>query len=45
MSQADSVAAAYARYYDRLQAQSNLLAFMDCFYIFGVITLIAAHWF
>jgi DHA2 family multidrug resistance protein len=42
MSQADSVSAAYARYYDQLQAQSKLLAFMDCFYILGLITLIAA---
>jgi DHA2 family multidrug resistance protein len=42
MSPSDSVAAAYARYYDQLQAQSKLLAFMDCFYILGLITLIAA---
>jgi len=41
-SHADAVSAAYARYYNQLQAQTQLLAFMDCFYIIGIITLIAA---
>jgi DHA2 family multidrug resistance protein len=41
-SHADALNAAYARYYDQLGAQTHLLAFMDCFYIIGVITLIAA---
>ena len=41
-SQADAVNGAYLRYYQHLQAQSRLLAFMDCFYILGVVTLIAA---
>jgi DHA2 family multidrug resistance protein len=43
MSQTDAMAAAYARFYDQLQAQSRLLlAFMDCFYILRLVTLIAA---
>jgi MFS transporter, DHA2 family, multidrug resistance protein len=41
-SHADALNAAYARYYDQLGAQTKLLAFMDCFHIIGVITLIAA---
>jgi DHA2 family multidrug resistance protein len=41
-SQADALHAAYARYYNQLEAQTRLLAFMDCFHIIGVITLIAA---
>jgi MFS transporter, DHA2 family, multidrug resistance protein len=41
-SHADALNAAYARYYDQLQAQTHLLAFMDCFYVIGLITLIAA---
>ncbi len=41
-STADSVAAATARYYDQLYAQTRLLAFMDCFYILGIMTLIFA---
>jgi DHA2 family multidrug resistance protein len=41
-SPADAVSAAYARYYDQLHAQTQLLAFMDCFHIIGIITLIAA---
>jgi DHA2 family multidrug resistance protein len=39
---ADALSAAYARAYHQLQAQTQLLAFMDCFHIIGVITLIAA---
>jgi DHA2 family multidrug resistance protein len=39
---ADAVAAATARYYDQLYAQTRMLAFMDCFYILGVMTLIIA---
>jgi len=39
---ADALSAAYARYYDQLQSQTKLLAFMDCFHIIGIITLLAA---
>jgi MFS transporter, DHA2 family, multidrug resistance protein len=38
----DALSAAYARVYGQLQAQTQFLAFMDCFHIIGVITLIAA---
>ncbi len=41
-SHADAISAAYARYYDQLSAQTRLLAFMDCFYILGLVTLCAA---
>jgi MFS transporter, DHA2 family, multidrug resistance protein len=41
-SPADSVKGAYAYYYNRLHAETQFLAFMDCFHIIGVITLIAA---
>ena len=41
-SHADALNAAYARYYDQLGAQTKLLAFMDCFHIIGMVTLIAA---
>jgi MFS transporter, DHA2 family, multidrug resistance protein len=41
-SHADAITAAYARYYDQLHSQTQLLAFMDCFHLIGVITLIAA---
>jgi DHA2 family multidrug resistance protein len=41
-SHADALTAAYARYYSQLEAQTRLLAFMDCFFIMGVITLAAA---
>jgi DHA2 family multidrug resistance protein len=41
-SHADALKGAYARYYDIFQAQTRLLAFMDCFYILGIVTLIAA---
>ncbi|SDF48871.1 DHA2 family efflux MFS transporter permease subunit [Terriglobus roseus] len=40
-SHADAVSAAYARIYGQLQAQSELLAFMDCFFLIGVMTLAA----
>jgi MFS transporter, DHA2 family, multidrug resistance protein len=40
-SPADAMSAAYARAYAQLQAQTKLLAFMDCFHIIGVITLLA----
>jgi MFS transporter, DHA2 family, multidrug resistance protein len=39
---ADSMAAATARYYGQLYAQTRLLAFMDCFHLLGWMTLIAA---
>jgi MFS transporter, DHA2 family, multidrug resistance protein len=41
-SHADALNAAYAHYYDQLEAQTHLIAFMDCFYLIGLITLIAA---
>ena len=41
-SPADAVTAAYARVYEQLHAQTQLLAFMDCFHIIGIITLVAA---
>ena len=34
--------AATLSYYNELYAQTRLLAFMDCFHIVGVVTLIAA---
>jgi DHA2 family multidrug resistance protein len=36
------ITAAYARYYDQLYAQTRLLAFMDCFYVLGIVTLVTA---
>jgi MFS transporter, DHA2 family, multidrug resistance protein len=41
-SHADAVSAAYGRVYHQLQAQTQLLAFMDVFHVIGLITLIAA---
>jgi DHA2 family multidrug resistance protein len=41
-SPTDALNAAYARVYEQLHAQTQLLAFMDCFRIIGIITLIAA---
>jgi MFS transporter, DHA2 family, multidrug resistance protein len=41
-SHADALSAAYNRYYNQFQDQTRLLAFMDCFFVIGVITLIAA---
>jgi MFS transporter, DHA2 family, multidrug resistance protein len=41
-SPADAITAAYGRVYDQLHAQTQLLAFMDCFHIIGIVTLIAA---
>jgi DHA2 family multidrug resistance protein len=41
-SQADALRAAYAHCYEQLHAQARLLAFMDCFHLLGVITLLAA---
>ncbi len=41
-SHADALTAAYARINNQLYAQTRLLAFMDCFYILGLVTLIAA---
>jgi MFS transporter, DHA2 family, multidrug resistance protein len=41
-SQADAVRAATLRYYEQLGNQTRLLAFMDCFHIIAVITLLAA---
>ncbi len=41
-SHASAVAGAYGRVYSQLQAQTQLLAFMDCFYILALVTFIAA---
>ncbi len=41
-SPADAMTAAYSHYYNQLIAQTRLLGFMDCFFILGVITLVAA---
>ena len=41
-SPADALSAAYAHYYAELQAHAHVLAFMDCFHVLGIITLIAA---
>jgi DHA2 family multidrug resistance protein len=41
-SHADAAAAAYARVYEQLGAQTRFLAFMDCFWLLGLMTLIAA---
>jgi MFS transporter, DHA2 family, multidrug resistance protein len=41
-SHADALRASYLHYYNQLQSQTQLLAFMDCFHVIGVITLIAA---
>ncbi len=41
-SPTDALNAAYARVYEQLHAQTQLLAFMDCFHIIGIITLVAA---
>jgi DHA2 family multidrug resistance protein len=38
----NAMSAAYAHLYGQLQAQAHFLAFMDCFYVIGVMTLIAA---
>ena len=38
----DAMAAAYGRVYGQLHAQTQLLAFMDCFFVLGVMTLVAA---
>lgn len=40
-SAADAATAAYTRLYSQLQAQSQMLAFMDCFFCIGVLTLAA----
>jgi DHA2 family multidrug resistance protein len=40
-SHADAASAANLHYYQQLQAQARLLAFMDCFHVLGVITLLA----
>lgn len=41
-NQVEAMKAATLRYYDQLYAQTRLLAFMDCFHIVGVVTLVAA---
>jgi DHA2 family multidrug resistance protein len=41
-SKADALSAAYAHFYAQLQVHSHLLAFMDCFHVIGVVTMVAA---
>ncbi len=41
LSQADSMRAAYGRVYGQFQAQTQMLAFMDVFYLMGIVTLVA----
>jgi DHA2 family multidrug resistance protein len=41
-SHPDALHAAYGRLYEELGAQTRFLAFMDCFYLLGWMTLIAA---
>jgi len=41
-SAADAMRAATLHYYNELGAQTHLLAFMDCFHVIGVVTLVAA---
>jgi MFS transporter, DHA2 family, multidrug resistance protein len=38
----DAVGAATAHVYSQLQAQAHFLAFMDCFHLIGIVTLLAA---
>ena len=42
LSRADAAYAAYGRIYEQLGGQARFLAFMDCFWILGLMTLIAA---
>ncbi len=42
IAHADAMGAATAHLYAQLQAQAHLLAFMDCFHLIGVMTLVAA---
>jgi DHA2 family multidrug resistance protein len=39
---ADAMGAAYNHYYSQLLDQTKLLGFMDCFFLLGVMTLVAA---
>jgi DHA2 family multidrug resistance protein len=41
-SLADAQRAAYGYYYNQLQSHAHFLAFMDCFTVIGVVTLLAA---
>lgn len=41
-SDADAQRAAYGYFYNQLQSHAHLLAFMDCFYILGIVTIVAA---
>lgn len=42
MAPAEAARASYSYLYAQLQSQAHLLAFMDCFHLIGVVTLIAA---
>ncbi len=41
-SHADAVQATYGRVYQQIYAQTRFLAYMDCFHVIGVFTLVAA---
>jgi DHA2 family multidrug resistance protein len=40
-SKADALRAASAHIYEQLSAQTRILAFMDCFYVLGLVTLLS----
>ena len=42
ISHGNAMSAAYAHLYNQLQAQAHFLAYMDCFYVIGAMTLLAA---
>jgi DHA2 family multidrug resistance protein len=42
MAPPDAARAAYGYVYEHLQAQAHFLAFMDCFHLIGVFTLVTA---
>ncbi len=42
LSQADAVHAAYGHYLAQMEVQTRFLAFMDCFYVIGIVTFLAA---
>jgi hypothetical protein len=41
-SPADAPSAAYSHHYNQLQAQARIVAFMNCFHVIRIVTLIAA---
>ncbi len=42
LSHSDALKAAYAQVYQQLHSQTQMLGFMDCFVVIGVVTLVAA---